>query len=443
MARRLVMRSRNSLQNDGGGFGWGWGEVDVAEDRFCGSFGARGIGGVDEGEDLARSDFFAEAGLKNDPDRVVDFVLHATAAAAKGDDGKAEFAGVHARDKTSLRGFDLENHGGLGEVLARMFQQVGGASETVNHFGENLGGVSHGEGRLEFVEGIVLRGGKSTDGEHLGGEGEDHLAQAGVGFFPLEKCDRLADFERVAGSAGERLVHIGEERGGRHAGAVGDFDEALGEDLGGGGIGHERAVAELHIHHEELQPGGEFFRENRGGDEVDRLHGRGDVAHGVDFFVRRSEGGGLADDCEAAIAHDFSENLGRRGDIVAGDRFEFVECAAGVAKAATGDHGHEAATGRDERAEHQRDEIAHAAGRVFVHHRPGEVAPIQNLPRVAHGEGEGDALLDRHSFEQRGHRERGDLAFADRAFDHSVDELGYLRSLKRGAVAFFTDDLLG
>ena len=98
---------------------------------------------------------------------------------------------------------------------------------------------------------------------------------------------------------------------------------------------------------------------------------------------------------------------------------------------------------RDERTEHQRNKIAHAACGVFVHHGAGESAPIQALAGVALGERERDAFVDRHAFEQRGHRERRDLTFADRPVHHAVDEPGNFLAGEGLAVAFPANRFLG
>ena len=46
--------------------------------------------------------------------------------------------------------------------------------------------------------------------------------QARVAFCAGQIIDGVADFDRVAGGAGQRFVHVGDERDGRQAGVGGD-----------------------------------------------------------------------------------------------------------------------------------------------------------------------------------------------------------------------------
>jgi hypothetical protein len=143
--------------------------------------------------------------------------------------------------------------------------------------------------------------------------------------------------------------------------------------------------------------------------------------------------------------HDLRNSSGLRHGGVAGDRIEFVERAAGVAQAAARDHRHEAAAGRDHRAEHQRDDVADAAGRVLVDHGAGQVQrfPFQDLAGIAHGQGEGDAFVHIHVVEIDRHRQRGDLAFGDVTVGDAAHEELDLVGSQGAAVALLADDFLG
>ena len=48
---------------------------------------------------------------------------------------------------------------------------------------------------------------------------------------------------------------------------------------------HEGAVADLHVEHQRLQPGGELLRQDRGGDERHGFDRRRDVADGIEPLV--------------------------------------------------------------------------------------------------------------------------------------------------------------
>ena len=62
------------------------------------------------------------------------------------------------------------------------------------------------------------------------------------------------------------------------------------------GRGTERAVAGLHVDHQALQPGGEFLRQDAGGDQRQRLDRAGDVADRVEPPVGRCDACARADD---------------------------------------------------------------------------------------------------------------------------------------------------
>ena len=68
-------------------------------------------------------------------------------------------------------------------------------------------------------------------------------------------------------------------------------------------LGHEGAGAELDVHHERVEPGGELLGQDRGDDQRDRLDGAGGVADRVQAAVGGGEVGGLADDRAAGLAH--------------------------------------------------------------------------------------------------------------------------------------------
>ena len=102
---------------------------------------------------------------------------------------------------------------------------------------------------------------------------------------------------------------------------------------------------------------------------------------------------------QPALAHRLRGSARSGRGVVAGDRLELVERAAGVAEPAAGDHRHGAAAGGHDRREQQADLVAHPAGRVLVEHRAGQagVRPVEHVARVASSRGEGDPLLGGHA----------------------------------------------
>ncbi len=119
---------------------------------------------------------------------------------------------------------------------------------------------------------------------------------------PVEIVDRIHHLDGIAGGRRQRLVHVGDERGGRQAGAVGDLDQRLRQRSRVLLLRHEGAGPGLDVEHQRTEPGGELLRQDRGGDQRDRLDRRRHVADGVEALVGRREVGRLADDGAAGIA---------------------------------------------------------------------------------------------------------------------------------------------
>ena len=243
-----------------------------------------------------------------------------------------------------------------------------------------------------------------------------------------EKIDGVADFDGVAGGAGERLVHVGDQRDGRQAGAGRDRRDALGQFARALERRHEGARAGLDVHDQAFEARGELLRQDRGRDQRDQLDRRRHVADRVEAPVGRREGVRLADDGAARLAHDAleREEIGLRD--IARDRIELVERAAGVAEAAARDHRHEGAAGGEHRREHERHVVADAAGRMLVEDRARQVrrAPVERFAGERHGAGQRDALVERHAVEEHRHGEGGGLPLGDRAAGQPGDELADL-----------------
>jgi hypothetical protein len=236
--------------------------------------------------------------------------------------------------------------------------------------------------------------------------------------------------DRVPGGAAEHLVHIRDQRAGPEAVALGDLDDRLRELARIIERRQERTRAELHVHHQCVEPGGELLGEDRGDDQRQRLDRPGGVANRVEPTVGGRERAGLADDRAADAGHHRAEQLRRRCDVVAGDRLELVEGAAGVTEAAAGDHRHGASAGREDRGQRQADLVADTSGRVLVDHRSVEprrrvvlAVPAEHFARAHHRPGQCDPLVPAHAAQQDRHRQRTDLRVADRAVGDPGDQL--------------------
>ena len=228
----------------------------------------------------------------------------------------------------------------------------------------------------------------------------------------------------------------------RQTGTGGDLDDRIGELLGLISARHERAVAELHVHRQPVEPGGELLRQDRRRDERNRLDRRGDVADRVEPFVGGRQIVGLADDRAADVAHDAAKRLPIRHRVVPRDREHLVERPARVTQAASGDHRHERAARGDGWSQHQAHRVAHAARGVLVDDGAVEVLPRQDDTAAGHRQRERDAFVERHPVEVDRHRQRRRLSLGHGAVHEPGDELLDLGRRQLAAVALEPDDLL-
>ena len=163
-------------------------------------------------------------------------------------------------------------------------------------------------------------GGQAARDERFGGERQRHLVQPRVAAGAGEVIDGVEDFERIAGGAGERFVHVGDQRNRRHAGAGRDAAMLCASSRAASSDAMKAPEPHLHVHDQRLQPRRQLLGEDRGGDQRDRLDRRRDVADRVEALVGGRERRRLADDRAADLAHDLAEQrvVGLRD--IAGDR---------------------------------------------------------------------------------------------------------------------------
>ncbi len=240
----------------------------------------------------------------------------------------------------------------------------------------------------------------------------------------LEDVDALHDFEPVAGEAADGLAVAGDEGDGAGAGGFAGLDHEAGEEAGVVGVLHEGAGAGFDVEDEGVEALGELFAHDAGGDQVGAFDCRGVVAEGVENAVGGHEPGCLADERGSALAENLLEAGEGELGIEAGDGFELVECAAGVAEAAAGDHGDadagyavgggcgEAGCGEDGR-DQEGGFVAYAAGGVLVDGEGLEWSGVEGIAGEAHSLGEGCEFLGRQAALEDGHEEGRDLGFGD------------------------------
>ena len=189
------------------------------------------------GERRVGADFSPDRGEFGQTNRRVDFISGARTAAAKLDDREPDCAHVNAGDEASRFGRRVDEHRRLRQLLFRARDEILRAAERGDHALEPL---RRGAGlkRASQCRGARIRVVREPgEREQFGAERDRHLVKALVAPRAGQIVDRVADLDRVAGGAGERLVHVGDERNGRQAGVVGDRRDA-GREL-------SRSIAEL------------------------------------------------------------------------------------------------------------------------------------------------------------------------------------------------------
>ena len=163
---------------------------------------------------------------------------------------------------------------------------------------------------LRSASARVARPRASRPARAASGERERDLVQPRLARGAGQAVDRLAHLERVARGAAEHPVHVGQQRDGRQPGALATSTSArpARRRLA---LGHERARAELDVHHERVEPGGELLGQDRGDDQRDRLDGAGRVADRVQPAGRRARGRRSGRRSRSRPAADDAPQLGR------------------------------------------------------------------------------------------------------------------------------------
>lgn len=113
-----------------------------------------------------------------------------------------------------------------------------------------------------------------------------------------------------------------------------------------------------------------------------------------------------------------------------------------MAEATARDHRHEEAAGGKDRRQHQRDIVAHPAGRMLVGDGAVEIGPVEHGAAVAHRLGQRHPLGRRHILKIHRHGEGGGLRVAHRAIGKAGDESADLGRVEGFAIALGGDDFL-
>ena len=273
--------------------------------------------------------------------------------------------------------------------------------------------------------GIVPPPDRVPDRDHLRCQGKRYLTKALGAHLVAQEAKRLAHLHGIARRRRKGFVHVRQQCCRAHSGAVRDLDQRRCEFTGLAFIIHERAVAALHIEHEAVETGSQLLGQDRRGDERHGFHRAGHVSDAVETLVGGSDLTRLADDRAPNLAHGASECFRIRLGGVARNRLHLVQRAARVAETASRNHRHGDAARRYDGREHQRHDIADAAGRMLVDNGSIEI-PRHRVPGVAHRERQRDRFLARHSVEANRHSECGYVRVRPRAVRKTAHEVGDL-----------------
>ena len=114
-----------------------------------------------------------------------------------------------------------------------------------------------------------------------------------------------------------------------------ELSEVFGFFVGG----HEGAGAYFNIEDEGIEVFGELLAHDTGGDEERRFYCASVIAESVENAVGGDDAWGLADESCSALFESVEELSEIELGVEAGDGFELVECASGVAEGTARDHG--------------------------------------------------------------------------------------------------------
>ena len=342
-------------------FARGWRADDLVDEWFGnGSRVAQVKGGGDDAgrlvqllwsvgeegdEGITCFDGIAKPGVELDAGVRADGLSGEFAASAEALHGPADGGAVHAGEEA---GVWCENGAGVGGLMVRegLVEDRSVAALGADEAKPGLPGAAAVEEILR--EGVApcwcVR--QTGQVEHVAGEGERELDKVAAvrvrcGAGELEDVDALSNLKPVPRETAERLVHRGEEGDGAGAGRLTCLNHEVGEEAGLRVAGHEGAGADLHVEHKGVEGLGEFLAHDAGGDEE-----RGSRRCRCGRAWRRAmRSAGTRSDVwpmmrGAGVAQDFGKLAERELGVEAGDGFELVERAAGVAERATADHRH-------------------------------------------------------------------------------------------------------
>ena len=367
---------------------------------------------MDHRQRIPPPDLLADPGQIRKPDRGVHPVALAQASAAEVYDRQPQGLAVNRGDIAACQAGHVADHRGGGQAVRPAVHEIGRTALRCDHPPENLGRSARFQ-RLRDAPLAVQRIRRdAAKRQGLAAQGHRDVPKRGIDRGAGQRLHHLDHLQRVARCRRQRLGHVGDQGRGHAARALRGGDQRAGQSLGIFHPLHEGAGAAFDIQNKRFQARRQLFRQDRGGDQVNRFHRAGDIADRIKPPIRRGDFLAGRDD-GAVDALDLAAQLVfRQARAKAGDRFQFVQRAAGMPKPAARNHRDEGSASRQRRREQQRDTIADAAGRMLVDHRPVKI-PSEHLPRIAHRPGQRDAAGLSQPLEQHRHGKGSGLGIGD------------------------------
>ena len=244
------------------------------------------------------------------------------APAAQRHDGKTDLAGVHADDVTGPLGGARPDDRRVREIATGVLEEIARPAQRRHHAGEDLAPRGHRPRAASARARPAAALGASPPSASISpASAIVDLVQARVA-TRLRPSDRRPP-RRPRGALptlrpSTRSMSVISATVGSPA-LVATATRLCGQ-LACHRLGvAEGAGAELHVHHQPVEPRGELLRQDRADDQRDRFDGGRHVAHRIEPPVGRREIGGLADDGAADLAHDLAEGVDVGLRLVAGD----------------------------------------------------------------------------------------------------------------------------
>ncbi len=171
-----------------------------------------------------------------------------------------------------------------------------------------------------------------------------------------------------------------------------------------------------------------------------RRHRASHVAQRVKFFVGRTNVFRLADHEHADFLKLLERTFFVQVHVETRNAFQFIERAAGNSEAAIGNHRHPDFIARQQRREHERNLVAHAAGGMFVDLRRRTFWISEDPPALHHRFGQMMRFSRRHPAEEHRHGQRAHLVIGKVADHEILDQVVDFLGRQRLAVPFLFNE---